>query len=720
MTTTSFLAQLSDTLIVNAVTATGLAVLGWLLTRRMGRRPAFVHAVWCLVLLKLVVPSVFEVELWRRSAPMASTGSDLSAPSPQALEAFAVAIAELERREVSNQTNATDATAVTESASSAEAPTDDVGRIGESEASPSTMSTPSSSTAFNFRHVVLGLWLLGTLVVVTLAIRRTLRFRKLLRHARPAPDAARRRLEFLASRLGSTRVPTLLWLDARLSPLACGWGRRRRIVVPAQLWETLDPEGRDTMLLHELAHLHRRDNIVRLVEVLATLLYWWHPVTWWARRALHQAEEECCDAWVVATLPNARRAYADALLECVDFIAVSPRTLPLAARAMGEIGSLRRRLEMMWNENRSVRLSRGTRCVLVLAAIALLPLRPGVGQERRIDPLKRDLRDLDRVIDVVKKEGLDKDVVKVLRRVRKRLAKQGVMSRKLRDTQNAMADVRNRQAEMSARYEELKVEAQARAEELQNRRNSATMARAAREEERRRALALVAERPAIEKRVDRIENALKNMQDEMRSAFNNLQAARAASREEVKRRDDQSRMADARNALNRQVLRLEEERAKLEGAYRRDSQDAELGATLELLKDRESRVKAKSDRNATEWRWAQTREKLTLAQERNRVRRSALAAKLSTLRTHLVSLRVAVTSMEHDLARDPENATAEEQVLDLREGLAQTKASMQAVQSEMASLEAEAEKLSIEARHLKKTWDARSRGTKRSNGGGGR
>jgi len=41
----------------------------------------------------------------------------------------------------------------------------------------------------------------------------------------------------------------------------------------------------------------------RRLELAALGLYWWHPAAWWARRELREAEEQRCDAGVVAALP---------------------------------------------------------------------------------------------------------------------------------------------------------------------------------------------------------------------------------------------------------------------------------------------------------------------------------------------------------------------------------------------------------------------------------
>src|SRR5262249_49103398 len=135
--------------------------------------------------------------------------------------------------------------------------------------------------------------------------------------------------------------------------------------------------------------LRRRDHWVRLVELAATGLYWWHPVVWWARRELHEAEEQCCDAWVVAVLRGAGRAYALALLEAVAFFSHARSALPAAASGIGQVPHLKRRLTMIL-QGTSPRSLSWAGCLGVFALGLLLPVLPvGAQQPPGKDPTKR-------------------------------------------------------------------------------------------------------------------------------------------------------------------------------------------------------------------------------------------------------------------------------------------------------------------------------------------
>jgi beta-lactamase regulating signal transducer with metallopeptidase domain len=244
---------------------------------------------------------------------------------------------------------------------------------------PLPSDPPSPSQALppvGWADVVGGVWLSGALFWWSLAARRAARFRRLLRHASPAPAALREQAGRVAARLGLARCPQVRLVPGPVSPLLWGLVGTPRLVLPAALWDRLSAEQRDAVLAHELAHLRRGDRWVRRLEVVVAGLYWWCPVVWWARHELREAEEECCDAWVVWALPGSAEAYAAALLEAVTFLSQARPPLPVGASGVGQVRSLKRRLTMIVRDTPPRSLSwAGTLAVCALGAL-LLPLWP--------------------------------------------------------------------------------------------------------------------------------------------------------------------------------------------------------------------------------------------------------------------------------------------------------------------------------------------------------
>ena len=145
----------------------------------------------------------------------------------------------------------------------------------------------------------------------------------------------------------------------------------------------MSADERTSLLLHELAHLRRRDHWVRWLELIVIGLYWWLPIVWWIRRSLREAEEQCCDAWVVWAMPRAAKTYAAALLAALEFVS-GARTAPVAASATsgnGHLSCLKRRLRMIMRAKTPKGLSWAGRLAVMGTAVLLLPLAPSWAQK---------------------------------------------------------------------------------------------------------------------------------------------------------------------------------------------------------------------------------------------------------------------------------------------------------------------------------------------------
>ena len=178
---------------------------------------------------------------------------------------------------------------------------------------------------------------------------RIIQFQRLLLELQPVPAEWQSHTDEMAKRMGLCRYPRLYLVPGRVPPMLWAIGGKPRLLVPSQLWEAMEEDERTSLVLHELAHLKRRDHWVRWLELVVAGLYWWHPVAWWARRELREAEEQCCDAWVVWAMPQGARTYAAALLTALEFIS-GARTAPAVASATsgnGHVSCLKRRFQMI-------------------------------------------------------------------------------------------------------------------------------------------------------------------------------------------------------------------------------------------------------------------------------------------------------------------------------------------------------------------------------------
>jgi len=201
-------------------------------------------------------------------------------------------------------------------------------------------------------------WVGGAASLALLMLVRAFRFARIFKTAYPATAAVRAQVDRAGATMGLLRVPDVVMVSDRVSPMI--WcGRRTRLVLPQTLWDELDEVGRAAVLHHELAHLRRRDHWVCRAELFVCLLYWWNPLVWWVRRRIREEADMCCDAWVTSLMPRERRAYAQALLQTSRFISQSRLRPPAVGLGVTTIGAQRfaRRLTMVMTQRTTPRRS---------------------------------------------------------------------------------------------------------------------------------------------------------------------------------------------------------------------------------------------------------------------------------------------------------------------------------------------------------------------------
>jgi bla regulator protein BlaR1 len=357
-----------QTAMSNALLVTAAAPVVWAIAKLSGK-PALTHALWLVILLKLIVPPIWLIPFHLPQARQVEI-ERVHEPDAPAMISSGTAVERMpELANVPDQHEIFPVIHPSPALQSATTPavrSFDISRISET--------------------TVESLWIGGSLLCLIIAVVRMRRFSRSLRFATLAPAPIQLRIDQLAERLNLSRAPRVWFIPGMLCPMLWAVGGSARVLIPQTLWDRLDNPQRDAILIHELAHWRRRDHWVRWIELLATSLYWWHPVCWWACHELREAEEQCCDAWVLSTTGDFRH-YANALLEAVEFVSswgerpFASSAVPALASGLGQFGRLKRRIMMLKNGNISRTLSRYGIAATFTTASLLLPLSPILAQE---------------------------------------------------------------------------------------------------------------------------------------------------------------------------------------------------------------------------------------------------------------------------------------------------------------------------------------------------
>lgn len=167
-----------------------------------------------------------------------------------------------------------------------------IDRFGAAEFPGARQLTPLA--AFDLRlaqHPLLeallcALWLSGAvLMLLRLAVRILCERRERGRDAPGVPD------------FRVQGVPVHITARCR-SPAVHGMVRTR-ICLPAGLECLLSPRELDAVLLHEVTHARRRDNLLGLIHEVAQCVLWFHPLLWITGARLALYRELSCDESVL-------------------------------------------------------------------------------------------------------------------------------------------------------------------------------------------------------------------------------------------------------------------------------------------------------------------------------------------------------------------------------------------------------------------------------------
>jgi probable HAF family extracellular repeat protein len=349
------IAALSNAVLVSVL---AVVVLG---VDRLARRPALSHRLWLLLLLKLVTPPLICV-------PLAAT----AAPAPEPAHPT-------EERGTSEDHPVQNLDGPGDAAEEDSAETEP--GLRPSDVTPRADGFARAAAVharLGWGPSISGLWMIGTGLFLGSIAVQFLRIRRIEAAAPRAHPDVRRLAREMARELGVERRPSIRLVPRTISPGLWALGGRPRILIPVALWDRLDIDQRRTLLAHEMAHLRRHDHWVRLLELAVTALYWWFPVVWWIRRSLREAEEQCCDARVVAAVPGSRMAYARTLLDTIDFLAEARSSLPPAACGIGPVDAIRGRLKRIMTGAGEGTLSLRGSIGVAATALVLLPLAPAL------------------------------------------------------------------------------------------------------------------------------------------------------------------------------------------------------------------------------------------------------------------------------------------------------------------------------------------------------
>lgn len=168
-----------------------------------------------------------------------------------------------------------------------------------------------------------------------------------------------------------------------VTPLVIGC-LRPVILLPTAVRESLTQAELESVLVHELTHIARRDGWWRVAQALLGILYFFHPAVWLARYKLNQLCEEACDEQTVLALSGERRDYAHAIVKAATIIGYQPPHM--AMNMVGAALPVKRRLQRILDPTLKWNAGGGWQRGLISLLLALVLLPSGYRSSQATPP----------------------------------------------------------------------------------------------------------------------------------------------------------------------------------------------------------------------------------------------------------------------------------------------------------------------------------------------
>jgi HEAT repeat protein/beta-lactamase regulating signal transducer with metallopeptidase domain len=321
--------------------ATLLFAAGGVVSLALRRAPAAArHLVWTLALVSAVALPALSLALPRWQLPLITLPSSMpSASSAASTPSRAGSPADPIRDRIGVEVPTTSAPVTGSMWTAREASRSDAAAALES----------GSSSASRLQDVpwpsaLLAVWALGAGLVLLRLATGLIGVQWLSRRTQRVTDAPWLPLaRSLAAELGLS--PRLSFLRSGRAAMPMAWGILQPAVLMPSDADTWPTERLRIVLLHELAHVKRRDCLTHMLAQISCALYWFNPLAWVAARHLRTERERACDDLVLAAGTRGPD-YADQLLEIARVMRAGrfPALFAGASLAMAQRSELEGRL----------------------------------------------------------------------------------------------------------------------------------------------------------------------------------------------------------------------------------------------------------------------------------------------------------------------------------------------------------------------------------------
>jgi bla regulator protein blaR1 len=239
-------------------------------------------------------------------------------------------------------------------------------------AAPLADAAPSVSAIA--QPVLITIWFAGAVGVLGLWLLRCRRIARVIRSAAPLSDArVIGALDRIARARGVRESVRAVASETTLEPGIFGLARPV-LIWPQGISVRLSEEQIEAILVHELCHVARRDNLAAAAHVVVQAMFWFHPMVWWIGARLVNERERACDEAVLQAGSDPD-VYAESILKTCQYSVEAP-VLCMAGVTGPELS---KRMEHIMSTDAGQKLNRTKKAILAAAAASAVVGPIGIG-----------------------------------------------------------------------------------------------------------------------------------------------------------------------------------------------------------------------------------------------------------------------------------------------------------------------------------------------------
>lgn len=190
------------------------------------------------------------------------------------------------------------------------------------------------------------------------------------------------RLAQLSAQLKITQVIGIVESGIAKVPMVIGHFKPL-ILIPVGFINALSTDEVEAILVHELAHIRRRDYLVNLLQSFMEIVFFFNPAVLWISQQIKAERENCCDD-IALEQASSKYGYIQALLSCQEYQA------PGLSMALAHTKSnlLNRVKRMVNNHNQSLNIMEKTLLTICLVAAGFCTVAFSANKENKNIPVK--------------------------------------------------------------------------------------------------------------------------------------------------------------------------------------------------------------------------------------------------------------------------------------------------------------------------------------------